>query len=132
MSNLPLGANDDPNAPFNEATVTRDVSIILDGNISVDVPVNFTEEDIFMAIKKAVVDQVKCLNLTVTDITTFNEEWNIYPPLSPKEMTEERYQYLKSLPFEEYDKETSYDEQDEFCRMARLKGESEYGQAFCR
>lgn len=30
-------------------------------------------------------------------------------------MTEERYQYLKSLPLEEYDRETSAAEQDEFC-----------------
>ena len=30
-------------------------------------------------------------------------------------MTEERYQYLKSLSLEEYDKETSANEQDEYC-----------------
>lgn len=30
-------------------------------------------------------------------------------------MTEERYQYLNSLSIEEYDKETSVAEQEEFC-----------------
>ena len=30
-------------------------------------------------------------------------------------MTEERYQYLNSLSLEEYDRETSAAEQDEFC-----------------
>ena len=45
-------------------------------------------------------------------------------------MTEERYQYLKSLSLEEYDKETSANEQDEYCRIAYERGESEYVQAF--
>lgn len=30
-------------------------------------------------------------------------------------MTEERYRYLNSLPLEEYDRETSFAEQREFC-----------------
>lgn len=30
-------------------------------------------------------------------------------------MTEERYQYLNSLDLEEYDKETSENEQEDFC-----------------
>ena len=45
-------------------------------------------------------------------------------------MTEERYQYLKSLSIEEYDKITSLNEQDEYCRIAYERGESEYVQAF--
>lgn len=34
-------------------------------------------------------------------------------------MTEERYQYLNSLSIEEYDKETSLEEQNEFCEYQR-------------
>lgn len=34
-------------------------------------------------------------------------------------MTEERYQYLNSLPLDEYDRETSAAEQEEFCDYQR-------------
>lgn len=34
-------------------------------------------------------------------------------------MTEERYQYLNSLSLEEYDRETSAAEQEEFCDYQR-------------
>lgn len=46
-----------------------------------------------------------------------------------RKMTEERYQYLKSLPLDQYDKETSAKEQDEYCEIAAERGESEYFQS---
>ena len=34
-------------------------------------------------------------------------------------MTEERYQYLNSLSIEDYDNQTSYREQDDFCEYQK-------------
>jgi len=45
-------------------------------------------------------------------------------------MTEERYQYLKSLTLEEYEKEATGQEIDEYCRIAAERGETEYLEHF--
>lgn len=65
---LPAGAKDDPNAPFNEIDVIKDVSVVIDGEIRVTMKPGFTEEDVYESILEEVKSCLKGLSLTITDL----------------------------------------------------------------
>ena len=66
---LPVGAKDDPNAPFNEIDVTKDISVVIDGEIRVTMKPGFTEEDVYESILEEVKSSIKGLGLTITNLT---------------------------------------------------------------
>lgn len=66
---LPVGAKDDPNAPFNEIDVTKDISVVIDGEIRVTMKPGFTEEDVYESILEEVKSSIKGLGLAITNLT---------------------------------------------------------------
>lgn len=65
---LPAGVKNDPNAPFNEIDVTRDISVVIDGEIRVTMKPGFTEEDVYDSILEELKSNLKSLGLTITNL----------------------------------------------------------------
>lgn len=54
MSNIPVGAENDPNAPYNEVDYTREFSISLSGDWTISSKPNLSEDE----IKRIIQDQL--------------------------------------------------------------------------
>ena len=66
---LPAGVEYDPNAPFNETDIVKDISVVIDGEIKITMKPGFTEEDVYESILEEVKSSIKGLGLTITNLT---------------------------------------------------------------